>query len=164
MILILGRFQPLHKGHLQVITEAAARKDEIVIAIGSSNRTDEKDNPFSALERRRMAQAVLDSEKIKAKIFEIPDIKDDSTYVQHVEKIVGAHGDRIVTENPWTVQLFKDAGYEVEVTPRYFGASATEVRRLMANGGEWKTLVPKEVIKVIESVKGEERIKRLFNK
>jgi nicotinamide-nucleotide adenylyltransferase len=163
MILILGRFQPLHKGHLKVIVDAASRDKDIVIAIGSPQKSDEKDNPFSAVERRGMIEAVLAANKLSAKVIEIPDIKSDEFYVRHVEDVVGAHADVIVTENPWTTRLFREAGYSVEVTPRYFGASATEVRRLMASGGDWKELVPKEVVRAISSIRGDERVKRLFS-
>ena len=164
MILILGRFQPLHKGHLKVILDAADRDKDIVIAIGSPQKSDEKDNPFSSLERRTMIEAVLKARKVSAKVLEIPDIEGDAGYVRHVEKIVGGRAATIITENPWTTKLFREAGYEVEVTPRYFGASATEVRRLMAHGGDWNEIVPEEVVKVISSLKGDERVKRLFSK
>lgn len=45
--LVLGRFQPLHAGHLHLIRSAFKENDEVVICIGSAQRAD----PLSIGER-----------------------------------------------------------------------------------------------------------------
>ncbi|MEK6857287.1 MAG: adenylyltransferase/cytidyltransferase family protein, partial [Nanoarchaeota archaeon] len=37
--LFIGRFQPLHKGHVEVMKTLAETLDKLVIAIGSSNKS-----------------------------------------------------------------------------------------------------------------------------
>ena len=44
--LFIGRFQPFHNGHLQDIKNALKEVDELIIAIGSSQHFNTKENPF----------------------------------------------------------------------------------------------------------------------
>ena len=164
MTLILGRFQPLHNGHLKVIKDAFAEDKDIMIAVGSSQKSDEKTNPFSGEERKMMIDAVLMAYKIKAKVLLVPDIDSDEQYVKYVERIIGRRFKKVITENPHTVELFRKAGYDVKVTPRYFDISATGIRKKIAEKGDWENDVPKEVSKLIKSVSGVERIINLSKK
>ena len=161
MILILGRFQPLHNGHLKAIEDAYNEDNNLIIAIGSSQKHDEKENPFSGEERRQMLERTLKSNRIPARIVLIPDIKCDSTYTDHIEQYIGAKPDRIITENQWTFDLFSRAGYDVKMTPRYFNISSTAIRELIADGGRWQDLVPEDVMKMIREIDGINRIKNI---
>lgn len=58
--LIIGRFQPLHLGHVKVIEEAAREYDEIIIGIGSSQESHTLKNPFTAGERIMMIKNAMD--------------------------------------------------------------------------------------------------------
>lgn len=57
--LYIGRFQPFHIGHLDVINQIFdyGYKD-IVIGVGSINKTDEQ-NPFSFPQRQNLIRAGL---------------------------------------------------------------------------------------------------------
>ena len=56
MHIVLGRFQPFHKGHAHLV-EAAIAKGETTIAIGSSQADPSTDNPWSADEWEEMIRA-----------------------------------------------------------------------------------------------------------
>ena len=45
--LYIGRFQPFHKGHLNVVEEALNHCDKLIIAIGSAQEFGTEKNPFS---------------------------------------------------------------------------------------------------------------------
>ena len=62
--LYIGRFQPYHKGHHAVIREIASEVDEIIICIGSAQRSHEIENPFTAGERYLMISKSLRAEGI----------------------------------------------------------------------------------------------------
>lgn len=164
MILILGRFQPLHNGHRKVINDAFKEDDHIVIAIGSAQEYNTKDNPFSSDERAKMIELALSEMKKTAKIVMVPDINDDSQYVSHVEKIVYRRADKLVTENINTIRLFERAGYKVDVTPRHFDISSTKIRERMANGESWEDFLPINVANYIKKIDGVQRIQKLFLK
>ena len=57
--LIIGRFQPLHNGHMEVIRKCAAESKDLTIGIGSAQYSHECDNPFTAGERYLMLDEVL---------------------------------------------------------------------------------------------------------
>ncbi|MFH1064172.1 MAG: nicotinamide-nucleotide adenylyltransferase [Candidatus Woesearchaeota archaeon] len=162
MILILGRFQPLHKGHMKVIQDAYAEDKGLAIVIGSTDKENTKENPFSAEERKQMIEEALKAENITADIFLVPDINLDSEYVEHLEDNIGHRPEKIITENDDTIRLFKDAGYDIITTPRHFDISATEVRLRIAKGEEWRGFLPAPVIKILEEIDGVARIKRLY--
>ena len=56
--IIIGRFQPLHRGHIALIEWAYEQKesDSLRIVIGSSNRLHSPENPWSWEERKEMIE------------------------------------------------------------------------------------------------------------
>ena len=60
--LIIGRFQPLHNGHLEVIRKVASECDRMIIGIGSAQYSHLTDNPFTAGERYLMVSETLRDE------------------------------------------------------------------------------------------------------
>ena len=62
--LLIGRFQPFHLGHLDAILFGLSRAENLFIGIGSSNRYNEKKNPFSAEERREMIVSSIEPSMI----------------------------------------------------------------------------------------------------
>jgi nicotinamide-nucleotide adenylyltransferase len=67
------------------------------------------------------------------------------------------------SNNPLVIQLFKEAGIEVRQSPMFNREllEGTEIREKMANGGDWKSLVPEPVAGVIDEIDGIERIQRV---
>jgi len=121
--LIIGRFQPIHLGHLSLIERYYKAGYSIKIGIGSSEANCSKLNPLSAAERKRQVDLALKEFRIKKyKVFFIPDIKNDAYFVQHVLKIVGRFS-VIITGNssilklfvnykhkePWNIESFKES-------------------------------------------------------
>ena len=58
--LFVGRFQPLHKGHLQVFQNISKEYDEVIIGIGSSQYSDTSKNPFTSKEGKLMLEKSLE--------------------------------------------------------------------------------------------------------
>ena len=109
MQIVLGRFQPFHKGHAYLV-EAALEKGPTVIAIGSSQAESSMDNPWSADEREDMIRSWLDGRD--AKIVKIPDINDPPNWVEHATKY---HGEgTLVTSDESTSSLYEAANFPVD--------------------------------------------------
>ena len=53
-IMLIGRFQPLHNAHLEIIKRCTALTDQLVIVAGSANQPRTYKNPFTFEERKRM--------------------------------------------------------------------------------------------------------------
>lgn len=109
MHIVLGRFQPFHKGHAHLV-EAAIAKGETTIAIGSSQADPSMDNPWSADEREEMIRAWLNGRE--AKIVQIPDINDPPNWVEHATKFHGLG--TLVTSDANTKNLYEDSDFPVE--------------------------------------------------
>ena len=83
--LVLGRFQPFHFGHLELIKEMVKEEIEPLICIGSAQHSHTDENPFTVDERKQMIETVMKTFNCKYKIFGIPDINNYDMYVSHLE-------------------------------------------------------------------------------
>ncbi len=164
--LIIGRFQPFHNGHMEVLKEVASRDSpgySPIIAIGSAQISHTVENPFTAGERYEMIHAAATEKGIDVRILPLPDINRYAVWVAHVVSLAPPF-DVVCTNNPLTDRLFREAGYRVEPQKmfdrhRFEGA---RIRRMMIEGDTgWKELVPPAAVEVIERVGGEERMRVL---
>ncbi len=120
-VVVLGRFQPVHRGHALMIEAANAWRssnapnDPLIIAIGSSNRPESIRNPWSSEERRSMLEGWLSSEGISAQLVEIPDIEDPPNWVPHSERYHGGPGVFFTTDME-SAELYESSGWEVVMT------------------------------------------------
>ncbi len=104
--LIIGRFQPIHIGHLKLIERYYKAGFSIKIGIGSADKSFEKHNPLTGAEREEKIRKAMKEYSIKKfRIFHIPDISSDKRYLDHVLKIVGSF-DTVITGNPSVLKLF----------------------------------------------------------
>ena len=53
-LVLIGRFQPLHNAHLEIIKRATALTDQLVIITGSGKQPRTYKNPFTSAERAVM--------------------------------------------------------------------------------------------------------------
>jgi len=163
--LFIGRFQPFHKGHLEIIRKISAEYQIIIIGIGSSQYQNTLENPFSESERKEMIIESLKEEGIKNfKIVLIPDIHNPPKWVEHVNSIISDYS-IVITNSPKTKKLFTKKGYEVKNTPIYNRKllSGYIIRKKMINGESLGELLPIPVIKIIKKIKGQERLIKLNN-
>jgi len=78
--LMIGRFQPIHLGHLKGIQQILNEVDELIILIGSAQYSHSFNNPFTAGERVAMVHAALCESAIdlsRCFIIPIPDTNDN---------------------------------------------------------------------------------------
>ncbi len=161
--LVVGRFQPLHKGHMDVIRKCAEESEHLTIGIGSAQYSHTPENPFTAGERYMMMNKSLREEGIENySIVPIEDINIYPIWVAHVASLVPPFK-RVYSNNPLTRRLFEESGYEVRASPLYNRAvfSGTEIRRRIVEDDEWRSLVPEPVAEVIDDIDGVERIKQI---
>lgn len=159
--LVIGRFQPLHNGHMEVIRKCAQESEQLIIGIGSAQYSHDPSNPFTAGERYLMIQRSLEDEGIdNYSVVPVEDLNRYSVWVAHVASMVPPFRN-VYSNNPLTKRLFSEAGYTIRDSPLYNRSvySGTEVRRRMINDEDWRQLVPKAVAEVIDDIDGVGRIK-----
>ena len=139
--------------------------DELIIVVGSAQMSHELDNPFTAGERIEMIRRALDAEGIdrgRYMLIPIPDAPAHTVWVSMVESQTPRF-DVVYTNQPLTRRLMLEAGYEVRGIELYEREryEATEIRRRILVGEDWRDLVPEEVYRYLMEIDGVGRIRDL---
>ncbi len=163
--ILIGRMQPVHNGHMQVISRILEEVDEIIIGIGSAQISHELKDPFTAGERVvMMSQALSDMDVDSSRYYIIPmqDINFNAVWVSHVKMLTPPFS-IVYSGNPLVKQLFSEEGFEVRQPPLYdrLHLSGSEVRRRILNDENWKELVPDATVELLREINGVERLRNL---
>ena len=164
--LFIGRFQPFHKGHLAAAKFALSRVNQLVIVVGSAQKSHEPKNPFTAGERIMMIKESLDADSEadvrRILIIPVPDIEVHSLWTHQVDMLVPKY-DIVFANDLFTLMLFHEQGIKAIEAPLYRREEmrATEIRKRMVAEENWEDLVPKPVSKVIKEINGVERVRAI---
>ena len=166
--IFIGRFQPIHIGHMDVISEMNFADDlsEIVIGIGSSQVSHTMHNPFTAGEREEMIRDSLDRKMLRKPyhLVRIPDTNDFSSWVQSVLEICRENNclfDVVYSGNTVVKDLFEKTELEVRTPAMKRRTSATDVRKAMLADAYWEDLVPEAVKDFMNQNEGLRRIREI---
>jgi nicotinamide-nucleotide adenylyltransferase len=161
--LLIGRFQPLHWGHVRLIEWVRKEGEVPHLGIGSSQFDRTRENPFTAAERRRMIAAADKAHGLQVgRVDEVPDIFDDTRWVQHVVECCGPF-DHIYSHNEWTARLFTEAGFEVRPAPMFERGlyEGSRIRLAIKERGLAAVVdaVPPAVMEVLRAIDAERRVR-----
>ena len=158
----IGRFQPYHQGHHEMVRRISEEVDELVLGIGSADQSHTRRNPFTAGERIMMiTKATMDMDLVTYAV-PIEDLNRNAVWVSHVQSM--SPGFEVAySNNPLVVRLFEEAGVEVRQSPMFRREEweGTEVRQRMRSGDDWESLVPAPVAEVVHESGGVERIQQV---
>jgi len=163
--LFIGRFQPLHYGHIETIKSVLKTVAFLIIIVGSAQNSHELRNPFTAGERIQMIRNTLI--KIKeidiSKILIIPvsDTKVHALWTYNIDLLVPKY-DLVFTNDPFTIVLYKERGIKT-IQPELHHRkkfSGTLIRDYMIKDEDWKQLVHPETAKIIQDINGIDRLKK----
>jgi len=162
--LFIGRFQPLHLGHMSIMETALSEVDELIVGVGSAECSYTTKDPFTAGERVEMVLRASRERGWEGRVIPVPirDVNRYSIWVSHVVSLVPIF-DVVFSNNPLTVRLFRDAGYDVRSTRlvdrEHF--SGTAIRKEMLTGEKWKGFVPDSTAGFVGTINGIERMKEI---
>jgi len=161
--LLIGRFQPFHLGHLDAVLFGLSRTENLFVGIGSSNKSNESRNPFSAEERTEMIISSIESSMIdRLKIFDIPDVDNHEKWTFEIDQIVPKY-DVVFSNDEFTKTLFEKRKINVVsvVLKDREKFSGTNIRNLITEDKNWRDLVPQGTRNVLDSINAKERLKNL---
>jgi nicotinamide-nucleotide adenylyltransferase len=149
------------------VKEILKQEEELIIAIGTSQQSHSLENPFTAGERVLMIHTAMKEAGISLDrifIVTIPDIFRNSVWVSHLRSYCPPFS-CVYTNNSLTRRLFSEAGFKVLSTGPFNrnDFKGSQIRVLMVNGNEWKSMIPKAVLRVIESIDGLNRLQGIIN-
>jgi bifunctional NMN adenylyltransferase/nudix hydrolase len=106
-VVVVGRFQPLHNGHLDLINKAIELGEKVFIFIGSANSPRTTLNPFTYSERMDMILTLpgMYSKWSKEEIFinKLDDIFDDNdSWLKQITDVVGNANYENGPFGPWS--------------------------------------------------------------
>lgn len=164
-LLVHGRFQPFHNGHLWLVTEALSRAEYVIIGICTPEICTQEEamqtgypctaeqNPFSHEDRVRMITQSLSDIGVSTDRYSCIPFPSDYAGVT----------ERISTDTVFLLSIANEAdtqkadyirtlGFEVETTyiPSVRNESGSFIRASLQHGdGDWQSLVPKAVQSII---------------
>ena len=105
---LIGRFQPFHKGHAALLDKALATAPRVVVVLGSSLQARNAKNPFAWEERAAMIACTLD-DATKARVDFVPmrDYYDDLRWGKAV--IAAVHTKSTTSDKIALIGYIKDA-------------------------------------------------------
>lgn len=150
----IGRFQPLHIGHRNVIEEYKGEFENFVVVIGSADKARTKENPLTAEEREGIIRECFP----RVEIIHKDDHESDKKWAKKLEEKTEA--ELVISRNDNVNQPINEHT-EMEVKeqklydPEIY--SGTETRRRVRSGEEWRYLVPEcareKVSELLEKIK-----------
>ncbi len=161
--LLIGRFQPFHLGHLEALQFALSNVDKLWVGLGSSNRPVEKNNPFTAEQRKEMILSSIDnSMNEKITIYLIPDVDNHIRWIEKIDTIVPKF-DLIFSNDNLTKHLYSKRNVKVLAIPflNRESLSGTHIRELIINDGRWEDLVPDGTRSYLQNTGAKELLKNL---
>lgn len=131
LAVFIGRFQPVHNSHIEVIRQGLSIADKVLIIIGSSYSAPNVKNPFTAEERKMLIQISLTPEEQKRVSFEF--VRDyfynENTWISDIQQCAKNHyqeGDPVVL-----IGSYKDSSsYYLKLFPQFDFVAAKNTKQL----------------------------------
>lgn len=155
IVTFIGRFEPLHVGHLDVIKTALSISRNVVILVGSSNQPRTIKNPFTYDERRTMILDAIEQAGLRVNNVSIVPLRDqqynDQRWATDVQTLVDQQIQQI-GGNDLKVGLIghnkDDSSYYLKMFPQWHliehelndAINATDLRNLLFEGKSLKFL------------------------
>ncbi len=168
--MLFGRFQPFHKGHLEIVKWALSQGyEEIVFLVGMASENYTPRNPFTAGERIEMIRLSLRDEGLPLEQFITATIRTLETSIGSVYYVLSyvPKVDVILTRNPVISKIFEDAGIGV-LEPPIFNREewrGERIRELIARGDpRWIEAVTHSTAEFLLEIGAVERLRKSLAK
>lgn len=162
--LFVGRFQPLHWGHVKVVEWLLTHYEEVVVAIGSADKALTQENPFTPGERLEMFRRYFGA-NCRLLYCTVPDTNGSSSYWGSYLRHWCPQHHVVYSNNSWVAAALAYWGIEVRPHPHYGDYSATAIRQLMAEDNpKWADMVPPAVADYLREIGGPQRVAALLKR
>ena len=166
--IVIGRFQPFHSAHQELIEYALKLAENVIVILGSARSASDIKNPFTPEMREEIIRACFEKDKAKRLIFRA--VRDypynDHVWTTEIQNTVG----QIVEETDEQAKVaiigfFKDrSSYYLNMFPQWnfeefyaadktlFDIHAKDIRENYFSGGDvWRAKVPAKVVSYLNA-------------
>ncbi|MFC1615685.1 nicotinamide-nucleotide adenylyltransferase [Patescibacteria group bacterium] len=160
--LFIGRFQPFHNGHMDVIKKILKDNERVIIVIGSAEKNYVPSNPLTAGERFQLIETTLKFNKIDPErycIIPVRNVNNYALWVNHIniytppyEKLyTGSQLVKACYEGKYSIaHRLTKIGPDIIQVKREIPVSATIVRDAIIDDEPWEEMVCPEVAKLLK--------------
>jgi len=154
--LMMGRFQPFHMGHLNLVKQILDECDDVIIAITSSQFNYLEKDPFTAGERIEMIHNSLKESDIdlsRCFVVAIENQLNIATWASYLKTAL-PYFDKVYSGNDYVKMLLADSAIPV-VSPKFLDRpqfNATRIRSMIIKDDNWQNLVPPTVVGFLEKI------------
>jgi bifunctional NMN adenylyltransferase/nudix hydrolase len=173
-LVLIGRFQPLHSAHLEIIKRATALTDQLVIIVGSANQPRTYKNPFTFEERAGMIKSATRGLNMQVYVEPNTDtIYNDQAWAVRVQGIVSKYralGGRVgiighkKDDSSFYLDMFPQWGFEDVELVEFL--SAVDIRDLYfkrdVNMKFIKGVVPETVFDFLDEFRHHEEYEQII--
>ena len=174
-LVYIGRFQPVHNAHVDIIRRAAAMAKQVVIVIGSAYQPRTYKNPFTADERAKMLRyAVTNNVTARVHIeYNRDSMYNDQSWATRIQELVGKHtarGEKVgiightKDESSFYLKMFPQ--WEHEEVELIEPLHATDIRDLYfredAHLKYLNAVIPRTVFEFLETFKESDAFKQVI--
>lgn len=168
----IGRFQPFHLAHQDILTQALQRSNKVIIVLGGYKNASNIKNPWFSTEREKMIRANLSEEdNTRVSFIHMRDyLYNDNLWLtvvqQKVEEITGDStsvaliGHQYDRSSSYLTQFPQWERIEVKHLDKFL--HATDIRQLyFTHDAAYKKYLPEGTVKFLEDFKKTEAFKNL---
>ncbi|HAU57794.1 MAG TPA: cytidyltransferase [Comamonadaceae bacterium] len=141
-VILIGRFEPVHQGHMALLRHGLARAREAIVVLGSAWQARSPKNPFTWQERAEMVLGALpEADRPRVRFLPVRDYYNEAVWVQAVRQgvaaLLAASSPEGAAPRIGLVGHFKDAtssylrsfpGWDLMDLERQGGIDATTIR------------------------------------
>ena len=158
----MGRFQPFHLGHLDLVRQILQECDEVIILVTSAQFNYLEKDPFTAGERIEMIHNSLkdsDVDLTRCFVIGIENQFNIATWSSFLKSAL-PHFDKVYSGNDYVKMLLADSSIDV-IIPKFLERSqynASHIRQMIISDDNWQSLVPGAVAKFLQKINGKKRL------
>lgn len=170
LLVFIGRFQPFHLAHLEIIRRATTLATHVLVITGSANQPRTYKNPFTSSERANMIKSATSGLELAVEVVTNPDsMYNDSAWAVRIQALVSNYTQLAFNSKPVNIGII---GYKKDLTSDYLNMfpqwsleevalieplNATDVRDLYfksdANMNFIKNVVPRSTFDFLSEFK-----------
>jgi bifunctional NMN adenylyltransferase/nudix hydrolase len=173
---VIGRFQPFHSAHQDLIQYSLTLAEKVIVILGSARSAPDIKNPFTPEMRAEMIKACLPIENKRLIFRAVRDYPyNDHIWTTEVQNVVNEEIEDETEANVAIVGFFKDrSSYYLNLFPQWdfeefyckdkskLKINATEIReKYFADDESWKADVPQQIAVQVEVFKQTEDFQTL---